>query len=257
MRKFQCALYVLIPFLSFAQQPDSIPSIKNDRFLQYQTAQPKTNYGTYVLPAAFVAYGIISIHNHELKRLDMNIKSELREDHAHFYTRIDDYLQYSPAAAVYALNAFGIKGKNAFRDRTFIYALTTAISTATVMSLKTFIKSPRPDGSSNNSFPSGHTTTAFAAATFLYEEYKDVSPWYGIAGYAAAAATGAMRMYNNRHWLSDITAGAGIGILSAKLAYAIYPAIQKKLFKTKPMNTVVMPFYQNKGAGLSVVYHFK
>ena len=126
----------------------------------------------------------------------------------------------------------------------------------TVYAVKNITKVQRPDGSGSNSFPSGHTATAFAAAEFMRQEYKDASPWYGIAGYAAAMATGILRLYNNKHWVSDVVAGAGVGILSTKLAYWIYPAIKRKFFKHKSINTMVMPFYQNGGGGLSIVSNF-
>ena len=115
----------------------------------------------------------------------------------------------------------------------------------------------RPDGSSNNSFPSGHTATAFMGAEFLYQEYKDVSIWYGISGYIVAAGTGYFRMYNNRHWLSDVAAGAGIGILSTKIAYWIHPLIKRSIFKDKEStNGIVMPFYNGKefGLGMSITF---
>ena len=39
------------------------------------------------------------------------------------------------------------------------------------------------------------------------------SPWYAVGGYAVATFTGVMRVLNNRHWISDVLSGAGIGIL--------------------------------------------
>ncbi len=90
----------------------------------------------------------------------------------------------------------------------------------------------RPDGSSNNSFPSGHTAISFVGAEFLWQEYKDVSIWYGISGYLIASGTGFFRMYNNRHWLTDVSMGAGIGILSTKIAYWTLPYVDNKLFKS-------------------------
>ena len=47
------------------------------------------------------------------------------------------------------------------------------------------------------------------------------SPWFSVAGYGVAAATGVMRVLNNRHWVSDVMSGAGIGIMSTELGYAI------------------------------------
>ena len=89
----------------------------------------------------------------------------------------------------------------------------------------------RPDRSTYNSFPSGHTAIAFASAEFLRMEYKDVSVWYGIAGYTVATAVGGLRVYNNRHWFSDVLTGAGVGILSTQLASSVQPWLSQKLFK--------------------------
>jgi membrane-associated phospholipid phosphatase len=111
----------------------------------------------------------------------------------------------------------------------------------------------RPDGSAYNSFPSGHTATAFANAEFMRMEYKDVSPWYGIAGYAVATGTGLLRMYNNKHWFNDVVAGAGFGIAGTRLAYWLYPKIQHSLFHGKSTGTVLMPTYQSGSLGFSFV----
>ncbi|MBK8711351.1 MAG: phosphatase PAP2 family protein [Niastella sp.] len=211
----------------------------------------------FIIPAVFITYGFISIGHNSIHQINISTKNELREDHLHFKTKIDNYLQYSPAAAVYALNIAGVKGKNNFRDRTFIYAISTVFSGIAALSLKSITKVERPDGSGNNSFPSGHTTTAFAAASFLQHEYKDVSPWYGIAGYTVATGIGILRLYNNKHWIGDVVAGAGVGILSTKFAYAVYPCIKKKLFKNKSSNTVLIPYYQQHTGGISMLYQFK
>src|SRR5258706_10674407 len=75
-----------------------------------------------IIPAGLIAYGFTALGNNGLKTLDKTTRYELREEHPAFITKLDNYLQYSPALAVYGLNAFGIKGKNNFRDRTMIYA---------------------------------------------------------------------------------------------------------------------------------------
>ena len=115
----------------------------------------------------------------------------------------------------------------------------------------------RPDGTSNNSFPSGNTATAFMGAELLYQEYKEVSIWYGVAGYAVVAGTGFFRMYNNRHWLTDISAGAGIGILSTKIAYWIHPIIKKTFFKKfEKLSGLILPTYNNGKLGACIVMNF-
>ena len=57
-------------------------------------------------------------------------------------------------------------------------------------------------------------------------------------------------MYNNRHWLNDILAGAGIGILSTKFSYWIYPKIFKNADCMKDERStqfVAMPYYDGSG----------
>ncbi len=224
-----------------------------------QTNSKKGSVGktTFIAPGILMLYGFLSLETEGLESFNQTMKNEMWVERPHKKITIDNYLMYAPAAAVYGLNALGIKGRHNFRDRSMIYLMSTAIMTSSVFGIKKLTHEIRPDGTDYYSFPSGHTAQAFMSAEFLRQEYKDVSPWYGIAGYVVAGTTGAMRMYNNRHWMGDVLAGAGVGIASAKLAYWIYPTIKRKLFKDKPMNTMVMPYYQKGGGGLSMVYHFK
>jgi hypothetical protein len=248
-----------------AQVPDSIPPNQNKNpaepvfslkqsLLEMQEKERRLK--SLIIPAGLITYGFIALENDRLQNFDNNIKEEIWTENPHTPIKIDNYLQYAPALAVYGLNAVGIKGKNNFRDITMIYLLSNTMMGITVQSLKSITRIQRPDGFGTNAFPSGHTATAFAAAEFLHQEYKDVSPWYGIAGYTMATATAYLRMYNNKHWFRDLLPGAGIGIISTRVAYWLYPAIKRKFFKDKPMNTMVMPYYQNGGGGLSLVYNF-
>ena len=213
-------------------------------------------YKSFLLPATFVVYGVVSLHTDAFQDVNETVKEEVYTERRPRKIQFDNYLQYAPALAVYGLNAAGIHGKNNFRDRTIIYGLSSLIMGATIYSVKKITGETRPDGSDNLSFPSGHAATAFAAAEFLRQEYKDLSPWYGIAGYAAAAATGYLRISNNKHWMGDVVAGAGVGIISTKLAYWIYPAIKKTFFNNRQVNTIVLPTYQNGALGLGMVHHF-
>ena len=68
--------------------------------------------------------------------------------------------------------------------------------------------------SGETSFPSGHTTLAFTLATIIADETKD--SWSDVALYSAATLTGFARMNDDRHWASDVLAGALIGHLTAR-----------------------------------------
>lgn len=221
---------------------DSLQSPKNISF----------KYKSLIIPAALIGYGVIGLESHTIKDINSGASNELKE-HIDEKLSIDDISQYSPFVSVYVLNAAGIKGKNNFKDRTIILGSAYIIMGATVNIIKNTGNVERPDGSSTNSFPSGHTATAFMGAEFLYQEYKDVSIWYGVSGYFVAAGTGFFRMYNDRHWLTDVAAGAGIGILSTKIAYWMHPLIKKAFFKhSDNLNGMIMPFYNDKKIGLGL-----
>ena len=211
---------------------------------------------SFVVPAALISYGFAAVYNHgALIELDLSTKAEFQEDHPLFAAHIDDILQYTPTAAVYALNFSGIKGKHNLFDTSMLYLTSTAIAGISTEVVKKSVGRIRPDGSAD-SFPSGHTATAFASAEFLYQEYKDVSPWIGYSGYLVAAATGTLRLYNNKHWVSDVVAGAGFGIASTKLSYLLYPHI-KKLFSSKNNgNVMIAPMIGQGTRGFTLIDRF-
>lgn len=244
-------LFVSIVFFENAQSQviDSIKSV-NHKQLQFEWKQ-------LIIPTALIGYGVIGIESDLINNFDEDINEELEETIDDQFT-IDDFSTFVPAASVYALNLFGVKGKNNFKDRTIILSTATLIMGTSVLTLKSTTNVTRPDGNSDDSFPSGHTAVAFMGAEFLWQEYKEVSVWYGISGYAVALGTGFFRMYNNRHWLTDVAAGAGIGILSTKIAYWMYPFLNSKLFKSEQSNSVnyLTPMIMNKQYGLSFIKQF-
>ncbi len=255
MRLYKTLLLISFQTLFFnfaiARQADSVKRIPLS-----STSQIKPGLSPYIIPAVLAGYGMITLGDNALRRFDSHIKNTIHEAHPRFSSGADDYLLYAPAAAVYGLNAAGLKGKNNFRDRTIIYLISNVIMEIVVYPTKETTHRLRPDGSTYNSFPSGHTAAAFVGAEFFYQEYKDISPWYGVAGYALASTTGTLRMYNNRHWFSDVVAGAGVGIASAKLSYLVYPAIKKVLFKKSTTHTILAPTYKNQSIGLHYAHQF-
>ncbi|SDC83970.1 phosphatase PAP2 family protein [Niabella drilacis] len=144
-----------------------------------------------------------------------------------FKHTFDNYAQYLPAATTFGLKFAGVKGRNKLLRSAFSYGASVAIMGILVNGIKYTAKVERPDGTSKNSFPSGHTAMAFTNATFMHKEYGLVNPSYSIAGYGTATFTGIARGMNNRHWFPDILAGAGIGILSTQLGYFFIDRIYK------------------------------
>ncbi|MBS7231505.1 phosphatase PAP2 family protein [Flavobacterium psychroterrae] len=252
MKKIIILSFVFHCYLGLAQnkrENDSmrIDTVKNIKF----------SYKQLIIPAVLIGYGFWGNESGQIKSFNHQIRDEFTED-IDRKVSIDDFSRYVPAVSVYALNAFGVKGKNNMRDRSVILATSFIIMTASVFTLKSITNVERPDGTSNNSFPSGHTAVAFAGAEFLYQEYKDQSVWYGVAGYAVATGTGIFRMYNNRHWLTDVAAGAGIGILSTKIAYWTNPYITRKLFGKKEAKSTsfLTPSYDGKNFAIYFIKTF-
>ena len=139
-----------------------------------------------------------------------------------FKTGIDDYSQFFGPAMVVGLKLGGYEGRSDWPRLLASAGMSYGIMALLVNGIKYTAKEMRPDGSSANSWPSGHTATAFVGATLLHKEYGLTrSPWWSVAGYSVAAATGVMRVLNNRHWVSDVMSGAGIGIMSGELGYAL------------------------------------
>src|SRR5205814_6211749 len=122
-----------------------------------------------------------------------------------------------PAVLAGGLYLSGVKGRNAPWNAAIMFFGANALSGYIGHQLKQATHIERPDGSDFQSFPSNHTIAAFMAAEFLHQEYKDQSPWISVAGYAMATTVASIRMLENHHWLSDVLAGAGIGILSTKI----------------------------------------
>ena len=189
------------------------PVVKPYTFMQDQT---------WVGIPLFVA-GMIAKGEKEAFRQDYNNpNTKIRLIKYNFHSEIDNYTQFSGIALTAGLKMAGVEGRSSW-PRLFASSLASyGVMAAFVNSIKYTTSEMRPDGSTRNSWPSGHTATAFVGATILHKEYGLTrSPWYSIGGYTLATATGVMRVLNNRHWISDVLSGAGIGILSTELAYGI------------------------------------
>lgn len=253
--KYTFLLFILFAIKLQAQEIDSNLVANKDEFkalIEHNLSNPK-KFQSYIIPSIFVSYGLISLGNNVIRDLDLSTKAELSEDHPKFAAHVDDYIEFAPLFAIYGLDIAGIKAKNPVADQTAMVLITTGITTAVVTALKHQAHRLRPDGSGYNSFPSGHTATVFAAAELFNQEFKGQSPWYGYAGYTVATATGILRMYNNKHWLSDVVAGAGFGILSTKLTYVLYPYV-KQFFSKKTQNLKIAPSYQSRLIGFTLRY---
>lgn len=214
----------------------------------------KFKYSSLIIPTVLIGYGFAGLESTRIKTYNLEVNERI-----HGRMTIDDFSLFIPVLSVYGLNAMGLKGRNNFKRRTIILATSSLLMGSTGLRIKSISNIKRPDGSTNNSFPSGHTAIAFMGAEFLWQEYKNVSVWIGVAGYLVATGTGYLRIYNDRHWLTDVAAGAGIGIISTKIAYWINPLVMNKLFHDntgQQTNINAFPYYNGKQAGFSLSLTF-
>lgn len=235
-------LWFFITFLAVAQDTISCAEsnnsvLKNDIY----RFKPKS----LIIPSILVLYGATGLLDHQWNGLNIKIQEKVVNDwnNPFNYTHVDDYLVALPALSVYGLNLAGVNGKHNFFDRSLIIGTACVVGYTTVQGLKSLTHNLRPDGTTYDSWPSGHTALAFAGAEFLYQEYKDKSVLYGVSGYLVASTVGALRVYNNRHWVTDVVAGAGIGILSTKVTYWMFPTLSRLVDKVvKPKEATISRF---------------
>lgn len=152
---------------------------------------------------------------------------------------VEDALQYSPYAAYYGMQLCGMRGIHDYVDKTILLGTSALLMAVTVKTLKYTTHVERPDGSQDNSFPSGHSAIAFMGAELLRHEYPRCLPAW-IGGYAVATLTAALRLHNHRHWLTDVTAGAGIGVLSVNAAYWLYPWMCRMIFRGRVNHNILL-----------------
>lgn len=208
MRHFLILIFCFLSLGILAQKADSV-KIQTEK-IDFQSKQ------LYV-PLSLMAAGI-ALDGNSSNSVKNQIKDWRNREMPNFRTHIDDALQFAPLAATYAFEWCGMKPQTDFKNRTAIMVKSQIFTLGSVLVLKKLTNQTRPDGT-KYSFPSGHTAEAFAGATLLATEYGKNYKWVPYAAYGTAATVGILRMANNRHYISDVLFGAGLGILSTKIAY--------------------------------------
>ncbi|WP_299184456.1 phosphatase PAP2 family protein [uncultured Aquimarina sp.] len=212
----------------FTEAPASKVDFKTSK--QTERKKPKRNLFTKrVIPFTLIASGILLSTSDFEKSLQRDIRGYTGDN---FYLNIDDYTRYAPIVQMYAADIFGVASRNHWFDQTKNLLISSLVTSAATTILKKEVDKARPgDPTQLNSFPSGHTSMAFVSAAVLYEEFIDSSPLLAYSGYIFAITTGSLRMMNNKHYLSDVLVGAGIGILTTRLVYHYEHLISWNPFK--------------------------
>lgn len=211
----------------------------------------KAIYKKSILPAAMIGVGVLLSGSDFEHRLNTNMRDAVGSS---YQVTIDDYTQYAPVATLYLADVLGIKSKHHWFDQTKYLLISNAISAGITHTLKNVISKTRPNGL-DHAFPSGHTTLAFTNAAVLYNEFSETSPLVAYSGYAFAVTTGTFRMLNNKHWLSDVLVGAGIGMAVTHLVYYFEPLKNFNPFK-KAEGVSLVPYANSDEYGFYFSYRF-
>lgn len=208
----------------YAQNLDSTASMVPPRPYVNDSITAKKDYKIDITyqGLGFVAAGLLlKSRQHDFREM----RNLFQKDYCEPW---DNITQYAPLVATWGLHAAGVEGQSSWKRLAVSNAISAMFMASLTNTLKYTVRERRPDGSSSNSFPSGHTATAFMAATILHKEYGQTrSPWYSVAGYSMATATAVGRILNNRHWVTDVLVGAGVGIIATDLGYFVTDLLMK------------------------------
>ncbi len=168
----------------------------------------------YIVGGGLIATGLFL----EKQSIKTSFRDWVRERYEIPKTNFDDILQHMPIVMVYATDLALGNDKKEIGRHTRHMIVTQALTLGTMLITKEITNSPRPNGGSHT-FPSGHTAYAFASAGVMYQSFKDDNLWLAYSGYVPAVVVGAYRMIKDKHWVSDVVVGAGLGIVMSHLSY--------------------------------------
>lgn len=226
----------------------SVSALNAQNGLDSTSVEPpggKRIFQKMIVPTTLILGSILISGGDFEKKSQIDIRALVNDD---FKTEFDDYLRYAPIVQLYAADVVGVKSKNHWFDQTKNLVIAIVVTDFITTTMKRSIDKKRP-GAVKESFPSGHTSFAFANAGILYQEFKNTSPILAYSGFGLATATGALRVLNNTHWVSDVIMGAGIGILVTEIIYLFDPVIKWNPFIRKEKRVNFIPRFDGEQYG--------
>lgn len=190
----------------------------------------------YLKPSGLIAPGVLLIYGglkpviNGIPELDNKIMNNVQENYPDFHTNAADYLMWVPSASVYAMDAFHVKMQHNFKEHLILDAGSILATGALGFGMRKISEHIDAYKSKNTQFPSGHTANVFRGAEIVHQELKFSHPLLSYAGYVVAMGVGLVRIYDKNHFLSEVLAGAGLGILSTKLTYWVFDKVKRKKY---------------------------
>jgi len=184
--------FASLTVLMFPLDENVARQIRQDSTFNGLTQKSAVGFETIAAPGAYVIGGSLYIFGRLARRPDLT-----------------DFAWHGTEAVLLANGITGILKGTLGRSRPFVSADTNP---------RDFRFGGGFGSSDRQSFPSGHTTTAFAAAAAVTSEIRRLHPkalpYVATVMYGGATLVGLSRMYHNKHWASDVVLGAAVGTFS-------------------------------------------
>lgn len=177
-----------------------------------ELASPFTTDAKYFLLAGSATTALFALDTVE-DTLGHDVQNETVENKPlGSLSAIGDYAGQTIPNAIYAGVMYGLYkyfGDEAYYKKSVLMFKASLYSGVVANGLKAIVREPRPNvRSSRESFPSGHTTTAFAFASVVGTQHE----WYwAVPAYGLATMVAFSRINDNKHWLHDVIGGAVLG----------------------------------------------
>lgn len=240
-------LLLLLSVSGHAQTPmktDSIPAGNRQHFRPRQL----------VVPVAMITLGAVAVSNPRLCELKYDARDNFqRWRGSHHKANVETWVTLSAQVGVLAL---GPRCKHSFVDRMLVKVTSYALLYSTMPVFRCGVREVRPDGHGSHAFFSYKTANAFMAA----EQVRIERGWgWGMGMYTVAAGIGALQLYNDRCYVNDVLAGAGMGILATHASYWLLPAERRWLGldrKKRRSNATVLllPTYDYSSRTAGIVF---
>ena len=235
---FSAVLFLMMQIISIktaiGQDTSSIHIIQTPDSNSYSSV----NYlgkSAIILPSSLIMYGLLKPIIPGIKNLDNQLWQQVKSSYPNDHTTADNYLMWVPSSSVYLLDAFSIKTTHSFKEHLMLDAGSIIIAGGIGYVMRKISGNIEVYKMNGTKFPSGHTVNVFRGAEIFHQELKETNKLLSYSGYLIAVVVGTLRIYNKAHYLTEVIAGAGLGIISTKLTYWTFNKIKYKKIK-QPIN---------------------
>lgn len=207
-----------------------------------------------IVPAAMIGLGAVAVKNHRLCEMKYDVRDAFQRGRGtHRKANVENWVTLTAQIGMMAL---GPTTKHNLADRLLLKITSYTLLYCTMPVVNRCVREPRPDGHNLHAFPSFKTANAFLVA----EQTRIERGWAcGMGMYAVAAGVGVLQMYNDRCYINDVLAGAGMGILATHAAYWLLPlerrwfGLEKKR-KNRDAALMLLPTYDHTSQTVGIAF---